>query len=156
MSIAGPSTDKIVCMGGQGSPALSYHQAYRILKLAAAKTVPAWREFDYGGHSLHIGRVNDMLAAQNSAGDRLADEEQINSWSMHTASAGRASYDRSAIAKDYVSSNVILPRYIKFRSTGFVFEVAQVPRWWGRAQLVKTGRLCKCHTPIESSEDGLD
>eukprot|EP01052_Picozoa_sp_SAG31_P033235 SAG31_NODE_3730_length_3943_cov_2.667274_2_plen_750_part_00 len=87
-------------MGGAGSPALSYHQTCRILKLAAVETVPNWRDFDYGGHSLRIGRVNDMLAARTASGERMADDEQINSWSMHTATAGRAGYDRSEIQKD--------------------------------------------------------
>ena len=41
-----------------------------------------------------------MVAAKNSAGERLADEEQINGWSMHTTSAGRQGYDRPSVEKD--------------------------------------------------------
>jgi hypothetical protein len=87
-------------VGGPHSPALSYQQACRILKLAAVDTVPAWRDFDYGGHSLRIGRVNDLRAVQAVHGCSVATEEQINGISMHTASAGRRAYDRTAVEED--------------------------------------------------------
>ena len=87
-------------VGGPRSPALSYQQACRILKLAAVDTVPRWRDFDYGGHSLRIGRINDLRAVQTVHGCSAATEEQINGISMHTASAGRRAYDRAAVEED--------------------------------------------------------
>eukprot|EP01050_Picozoa_sp_SAG11_P000245 SAG11_NODE_6_length_32111_cov_33.703174_2_plen_834_part_00 len=95
-----PSSTPAFRMGGCDSPALAYTQALRVLKLMAMEVIPDWAEFDYGGHSLRIGRLNDFLSLVTESGDRLADDEQINAWSMHTTTKGRAPYGHAQVQKE--------------------------------------------------------
>jgi hypothetical protein len=140
-------------MGGKGSPALTYHQACRIMKLAAADTVPNWRNFDYGGHSLRIGRVNDMIAAKNASGDRLADDEQLNGWSMHTATSGRAAYDRAEIHKD-----LRLMRAAEKTHFTAVETVQAFPQHRGAHRSVVSGKIATAHSadPQTAAQTPID
>ena len=87
-------------LGGAHSPALSYSQVCGVMKKVAKAVLPDFEKWDMGGHSCRIGRINDLLHCTDSTGRQLATEEQMNSFSMHTSSAGRESYDRAAVAAE--------------------------------------------------------
>eukprot|EP01050_Picozoa_sp_SAG11_P002371 SAG11_NODE_119_length_15911_cov_7.077599_5_plen_510_part_00 len=78
-------------LGGPGSDCLDKIQCMRVLKVVAQEVVPDWEQFDYGSHSMKIGRNNDQRATC------VATEEQRNRMTMHTASEGRQPYDRADV-----------------------------------------------------------
>ena len=51
-------------LGGRGSLALSTGQVTTVLATVTAEVVPNWEDFDYGGHSLRIGRENGTRGTQ--------------------------------------------------------------------------------------------
>ena len=57
---------------------------------AASKVVPNWEEYDYGLHSLRIGRNNALIAAEQRP-------ELINDITSHTSTQGRQSYSRAEV-----------------------------------------------------------
>ena len=87
-------------LGGENSPALTYVQTVRVMKLVAQGVVHDWENFDYDRHSLRIGRLNDFMSLKTTDGAPLADEEQMNAWSMHTTSVGREGYNRGNVEQE--------------------------------------------------------
>eukprot|EP01048_Picozoa_sp_COSAG05_P010695 COSAG05_NODE_957_length_6426_cov_16.557768_8_plen_266_part_00 len=77
-------------LGGRGSQALSTGQVTTVLATVAAEVVPNWEDFDYGGHSLRIGREN----ALRHVGTR---PELLNDLSTHTSMQGRQSYSEMEV-----------------------------------------------------------
>ena len=87
-------------LGGKFSAALSGDNLRAGLRKVAQDVIHNWEDFEYGNHSLRIGRNNSWRAAQ--AGrlvDVAAADAQLNRATTHTTSAGRAPYDRESVAE---------------------------------------------------------
>jgi hypothetical protein len=70
------------------------------IRKVAQDVIRNWEDFDFGNHSLRIGRNNSWRAAQ--AGrlvDIAAADAQVNRATTHTTTAGRAPYDRQSVAE---------------------------------------------------------
>jgi hypothetical protein len=74
--------------GGPYSPALSTSQLRETLRAIAATAVSNFAEFDYGMHSLRIGREAELRVAN-------VRPELINDITTHTTVGGRAPYSRA-------------------------------------------------------------
>ena len=77
--------------GGRYSLALSTETLREVLRAAAQRcNIADWADFDYGAHSLRIGRENAFRAANIEA-------SVINDITSHTTTAGRQPYSRMQI-----------------------------------------------------------
>ena len=77
--------------GGSYSLALSTETLREVLRAAAQRcNIADWADFDYGAHSLRIGRENAFRAANIEA-------SVINDITSHTTTAGRQPYSRMQI-----------------------------------------------------------
>ena len=74
--------------GGPYSDALSTSQLREVLRAIAATEVPGFDDFDYGMHSLRIGREAELRSAD-------VRPELINDITSHTTIGGRAPYSRA-------------------------------------------------------------
>ena len=63
-------------LGGENSPALTYGQTVRVMKLVAQGVVHDWEDFDYGRHSLRISRLNDFMSLKTTDGANTTDPMQ--------------------------------------------------------------------------------
>ena len=73
--------------------ALSTDTLREALRAAAQRcSIENWNDFDYGAHSLRIGRENALRAAD-------IDASVINDITTHTTTAGRQPYSRLQIAE---------------------------------------------------------
>ncbi len=80
-------------MGGPRSPSLSTSVLREVMRSAAERTLgPDWSAFDYGAHSLRIGRENGLRAADLRP-------ELINDITSHTSMKGRQAYSRADVAE---------------------------------------------------------
>jgi hypothetical protein len=79
--------------GGKYSLALSTDTLREVLRAAAQRcNIENWNDFDYGAHSLRIGRENALRAAD-------IDASVINDITSHTTTAGRQPYSRLQITE---------------------------------------------------------
>ena len=85
-------------MGGPQSLPLSTSVLREVMRTVAEKTLgPDWSAFDYGAHSLRIGRENGLRAADLRP-------ELINDITSHTSMKGRQAYSRADVAELVLAS----------------------------------------------------